>query len=140
MSHTTKAVWRGDMSFDIDLQGFNIRVDADPSVGGKKQGPTPKPLLLSSLAGCTGMDVVAILGKMQMPYDRFELDISGDTTDDHPKVYKSIHVAYKFWGSELDESKVEKAVKLSQEKYCGVSATLQEVAEVTWEIKLNPEG
>ena len=138
MFHTTKAVWRGDMSFDIDLQGFNIRVDADPSVGGKNQGPTPKPLLLSSLAGCTGMDVVAILGKMQMPYDRFELEISGDTTKEHPKVYEAIHITYNFWGSELDQSKIEKAVKLSQEKYCGVSATLQEVGEVRWDIQLNP--
>lgn len=138
MSHTTKAVWRGDMSFDIDLQGFNIRVDADESVGGKNQGPTPKPLMLASLAGCTGMDVVAILGKMQMPYDRFELDISGDTTEEHPKVYKRIHIDYKFWGSELDEQKIQKAVKLSQERYCGVSATLQEAGEVEYDIQLNP--
>lgn len=138
MSHTTKAVWRGDMSFDIELQGFNIRVDADERVGGKNQGPTPKPLMLSSLAGCTGMDVVSILGKMQMPYDRFELDISGDTTDEHPKVYKRIHIDYKFWGSQLDEGKIEKAVKLSQEKYCGVSATLQETGDVEYAIQLNP--
>ena len=139
MAHTTKAVWRGDMSFDIDLQGFTIRVDADESVGGKNQGPTPKPLLLSSLAGCTGMDVVAILGKMQMPYDRFELDIRGETTEEHPKVYSSIHIDYKLWGGELDEAKIEKAVKLSQEKYCGVSATLQEVGEVEYKVHLNPE-
>ncbi|MFW6337485.1 MAG: OsmC family protein [Alkalispirochaetaceae bacterium] len=138
MSHRTKAVWRGDMSFDIELQGFNIRVDADESVGGKNQGPTPKPLMLASLAGCTGMDVVAILGKMQMPYDRFELDISGETTDEHPKVYREIHIDYKFWGSELDEPKIQKAVKLSQEKYCGVSATLSEVGEVRYTIHLNP--
>ncbi|MFP4536136.1 MAG: OsmC family protein [Spirochaetaceae bacterium] len=138
MSHRTKAVWRGDMSFDIELQGFSIRVDADESVGGKNQGPTPKPLMLASLAGCTGMDVVAILGKMQMPYDRFELDISGETTDEHPKVYREIHIDYKFWGSELDEPKIEKAVKLSQEKYCGVSATLSEVGEVRYTIHLNP--
>lgn len=138
MAHTTKAVWRGDMSFDIDLQGFNIRVDADESVGGKNQGPTPKPLMLTSLAGCTGMDVVSILGKMQMPYDRFEIEIDGDTTDEHPKVYKRIRVDYKFWGSELDEKKIEKAVKLSQERYCGVSATLRELAEVDYEIHLNP--
>ncbi|MFW6250710.1 MAG: OsmC family protein [Alkalispirochaetaceae bacterium] len=138
MSHKTKAVWRGDMSFDIELQGFSIRVDADESVGGKNQGPTPKPLMLASLAGCTGMDVVAILGKMQMPYDRFELDISGETTEEHPKVYREIHIDYKFWGSELDEPKIQKAVKLSQEKYCGVSATLSEVGEVRYTIHLNP--
>jgi putative redox protein len=138
MAHTTKAVWRGDMSFDIDLQGFNIRVDAHESVGGKNQGPTPKPLMLSSLAGCTGMDVVSILGKMQMPYDRFEIDIEGETTDEHPKVYKKIHIDYKFWGSELDEKKIEKAVTLSQDRYCGVSATLRNTGEVDYSVHLNP--
>lgn len=138
MAHTTKAVWRGDMSFDIDLQGFNIRVDADPSVGGKNQGPTPKPMMLSALAGCTGMDVVAILTKMQMPYDRFEIDIQGETTEDHPKVYRTVHLDYSFWGSDLDEAKINKAVKLSQEKYCGVSATMQAIGEVDYSVHLNP--
>ncbi|MFP4329537.1 MAG: OsmC family protein [Spirochaetaceae bacterium] len=137
MAHTTKAVWRGDMSFDIDLQGFNIRVDAEESVGGKNQGPTPKPLMLSALAGCTGMDVVSILAKMQMPYDRFEIAVQGETSDDHPKVYKKIHLDYMFWGSELEEGKIEKAVSLSQKKYCGVSATLQEVGEIAYTIHLN---
>jgi putative redox protein len=137
MAHS-EAVWRGDMSFELELQGFKQIVDADESVGGKSQGPTPKALMLNALAGCTGMDVVAILNKMQMPFDRFEIKIDGETTDSHPKVFVKIHVLYQFWGSDLDEGKIEKAVKLSQTKYCGVSATLQEVGEVTWTIELNP--
>lgn len=137
MAHSS-AVWRGDMSFELELQGFKQIVDADESVGGKNQGPTPKSLMLNSLAGCTGMDVVAILNKMQMPFDRFEIKIDGQTTDSHPKVFKAIQVTYQFWGSDLDRSKIEKACKLSQTKYCGVSATLQEVGEVTWNVELNP--
>lgn len=135
----TDAVWRGDMSFEIDLQGHKIVVDADQSVGGKNQGPSPKGLMLSALAGCTGMDVIAILGKMQMAFDRFEIAIEGESTDTHPKVYRDITVVYRFWGAELDESKIEKACRLSQTKYCGVSATLQEAGEVHWRIELNPE-
>lgn len=134
----TTAVWRGDMSFDIELQGHKFIVDADESVGGKDQGPRPKALLLSSLAGCTGMDVVAILGKMQMTYDRFEIGIDGATTDSHPKVYNKVTVTYRFWGDALDEAKIEKAVKLSQDKYCGVSETLKQLAEVGYTIELNP--
>jgi putative redox protein len=126
------------MSFDIELQGHHFSVDADDSVGGKDRGPRPKALLLSALAGCTGMDVVAILGKMQMPYDRFEISVAGDTRDEHPKVYTDVKVIYSFWGEELDEGKIRKAVTLSQEKYCGVIATLKNTGTVSYEIVLNP--
>jgi putative redox protein len=134
----TTAVWRGDMSFEIELQGHKFIVDADESVGGKDQGPRPKALLLSSLAGCTGMDVVSILGKMQMPFDRFEIEIDGTTTDSHPKVYNKVTLVYKFWGEDLDKGKIEKAVHLSESKYCGVSETLKQLAEVGYRIELNP--
>ena len=137
MAHS-EAVWRGDMSFELELQGFKQVVDADSSVGGKNQGPTPKALMLNALAGCTGMDVVAILNKMQMPFDHFEIKIDGETTDSHPKVFGSIDLVYQFWGSELDEKKIEKACQLSQTKYCGVSATLREAGEVNWKVELNP--
>jgi putative redox protein len=133
----TTAVWRGDMSFEIELQGHKFIVDADESVGGTDQGPRPKALLLSSLAGCTGMDVVSILKKMQMPFDRFEIRIDGSTTDSHPKVYNKVTVVYQFWGDSLDNDKIEKAVKLSQDKYCGVSETLKQLAQVDYSIELN---
>ena len=82
------------------------------------------------------MDVVAILGKMQMPYDNFRIEVDGETTNEHPKVYKTIHLRYIFSGSELDEGKINKAVKLSQDKYCGVSAMLKQVADVSYEVIL----
>ena len=135
---TTTATWQGDMSFAMDLQGFSFVVDADESVGGTNQGPRPKALMLSALAGCTGMDVVSILKKMQMPFDRLEISVDGDTASDHPKVYSSVTVVYSFWGDALDESKINKAVQLSQDKYCGVSATMKAVGEVKHEIRLNP--
>lgn len=133
----TTAVWRGDMSFDIELQGHHFIVDADESVGGTGQGPRPKALLLSALSGCTGMDVVAILGKMQMHYDRFEISVEGDTSEEHPKVYTDVKVIYAFWGDSLDEGKIKKAVQLSQDKYCGVIATLKHTGTVGYKILLN---
>ena len=131
MSYITRAEQAEDLSFDIDLQGHRFTVDADESVGGKDRGPRPKALLLSGLAGCTGMDVASILGKMKMPYDSFAVEVDAETTDEHPKVYKSITVRYIFTGSDLDRSKIEKAVNLSQEKYCGVSAMLGKTAAIT---------
>lgn len=134
----TTAVWQGDMSFDVELQGHHFVVDADESVGGKDQGPRPKALLLSGLAGCTGMDLVAILNKMQMPFDRFSITVAGETGNAHPKVYETVHVVYSFWGDSLDEVKIRKAVDLSTEKYCGVIATLRHTAELEFEVQLNP--
>ena len=138
-THHTKITHRDGLSFDADLQGHNIALDADESVGGKNYGPTPKPLMLTSLAGCTGMDVAAILSKMQMPYDGFEVEVEGDVGESHPKTYTDIRLRYVFTGAELDREKIEKAVKLSQEKYCGVSAMLREVSNLDYEIVLNPE-
>ena len=109
-------------------------VDADPSVGGENKGPRPKALLLSGLAGCTGMDVASILGKMKMPYDKMTIEVAADLTDEHPRVYDRIHLKYILSGESLDRNKIEKAVALSQEKYCGVTAMLAKVAEIDYEI------
>ena len=135
----TSAVNKGGLAFDLELQGTTIKVDADPSVGGEDYGPRPKPLMLSSLAGCTGMDVASILGKMQVPYDSFKLEIEGDLAEEHPKTYTAVRVRYIFTGDELDRGKIEKAINLSLDRYCGVAATLQKAgAEVNYEIVMNP--
>ena len=134
MKTSTTAAWKENMAFDVELQGHTIKIDADEKFGGTNYGPRPKALLLSGLAGCTGMDVVSILKKMQMPWDSFSLEIEGDTTDEHPVVYNKINIKYIFTGRDLDAEKIKKAVTLSQEKYCGVSAMLGKTAEITWEI------
>lgn len=138
MSDSTEITWKDGMAFDIELEGRTIGVDAAEAFGGRGYGPKPKSLMLSALAGCTGMDVVSILRKMRMPFDGLHIKVDGDLTDEHPKVYHRIHLVYTFTGSELDPAKIERAVKLSQEQYCGVSAMLAKTAEITYEIKQNP--
>ena len=138
MSYITRAEHREGLSFEVELQGHKFMIDADEKVGGKDRGPRPKALLLSGLAGCTGMDVASILGKMRMPYDSFALEISAEHSDDHPVVYTGIHIRYIFTGKELDTAKIEKAITLSQEKYCGVTAMLGRTAEITYELITNP--
>jgi putative redox protein len=134
MAYITRVEHGDDLSFSVELQGHRFTVDSDEAFGGKDRGPRPKALMLSALAGCTGMDVASILGKMKMPYDSFAIEIDATQTDEHPKVYKAITVRYLFKGGELDRGKIEKAVKLSQEKYCGVYAMLSKTAEITTEI------
>ncbi len=137
-THHTSITNRDGLAFDAELNGHSITLDAAAAAGGTDYGPTPKPLLLTSLAGCTGMDVASILAKMQMPYDGFTVEVDGDLSEEHPRVYTAIRLRYVFTGAELDEAKINKAVKLSQEKYCGVSAMLKQITELSYEVLLNP--
>lgn len=126
--------WTGGMAFEGLQDGFSIGLDADPEFGGQGKGPKPKTLMLTALGGCTAMDVISILKKMQIPVEGFEVQASGDLTDDHPKVFKAIHLKYVFKGKDLPMDKLQRAVGLSQDKYCGVSAMLMKACPVTHEI------
>ena len=138
MNHATHASWQKGMAFKVELDGHHFEIDAAAEHGGENLGPKPKGLVLSGLAGCTGMDVVAILNKMRMPFDSFDVAVEGELTEEHPKHYNRITVVYTFTGTALDEKKIEKAVRLSQENYCGVSEMLKHAAEISHEIRLNP--
>lgn len=128
--------WRDEMTFDAQVEGFRVTMDAAASSGGRGLGPRPKPLTLASLAGCTGMDVIAILKKMRVNVEYFNIGVEGDTTDEHPKYYHSIHIIYEFKGEGLETEKLQKAIELSQDRYCAVSALLKKGAKVTWEIRI----
>lgn len=129
--------WKGKMAFEADVNGHKIRIDAMEKGGGENSGPTPKPLLLLSLAGCSAMDVISILKKMRVKIDDLNIDADGNLTEEHPVRFTDIHLTYKFKGQNLPLDKLEKAIKLSQEKYCGVSATLQGNVNITHEIIIN---
>lgn len=127
--------WKGDMAFEMELNGHSVKMDAMEKFGGKDYGPRPKPLIISAVTGCTGMDVVSILNKMRVDFDSFNIDVETEMTENHPKTYTKLHLIYRFKGTDLPVKKVEKAVKLSQEKYCGVIALLKKGLELTYEIK-----
>ncbi len=123
------------MSFHAEINGHPITIDAGVAVGGEDKGPRPKPLLLYSLAGCTGMDVVSLLKKMRVGYDDFKIRVDAELTEEHPKYYHKIHLVYQFSGEDIDKKKVEKAVGLSQDRYCGVSFMLKKAADLSYEIQ-----
>ncbi len=127
--------WEGKMLFNVDSIGGSFKIDADSDVGGEGLGPRPKSLMLSSLAGCSGMDVVSLLKKMRAEVDKFEIDVTGELTDVHPKYYHKVHVEYRFYGKDFKKDKIEKSVNLSQDRYCGVSEMFRQFAELTHEIK-----
>jgi len=123
-----------NMAFEMDLNGHRFIMDANESVGGNNLGPRPKPLLLAGLIGCTGMDVVSILKKMKVELDDLNISVEADATTEHPKVYENIKLIYKFRGRDLPMDKLEKAVTLSQDRYCGVTAMLRKATDITHEI------
>jgi putative redox protein len=136
---TITSTWLGGMAFGTDLDGHQIIIDAAPEFGGADRGPRPKPLMLVALAGCTGIDVVSILQKMRIAVEGFKIIVKGYLTDEHPKEFVKIHLIYEFKGKGLPQEKLRRAVELSQERYCGVSATYKKALELTWEIKIKED-
>ncbi len=134
MATTVNIEWKQNMAFEAEVNGHIIPIDADEKVGGENFGARPKPLTLVSLGGCTGMDVRSILAKMRVEFDAFNVSVSGELTEEHPKYFNKIHITYTFKGKDLPLEKLEKAITLSQDRYCGVTAMLNAVAEITHEI------
>jgi putative redox protein len=104
-----------------------VVTDGTPEHGGSDAGSRPIELFLISLGGCTGADVASMLQKMQVDYRKFEIHIEAERAAEHPKVYTRINLVYKFWGDNLptQKEKIEKAIDLSQNKYCSVSAMVK---------------
>lgn len=127
---------KGNLAFEVDLNGHKLITDASKENGGDDLGPGPKSLLLAGLIGCTGIDVSLILEKMKVKYDDLDIEVETYHTDDQPRVYKDIHMIYRLKGKNLPLDKITKAVDLSMEKYCGVSAMLAKHTPITYEVVL----
>lgn len=136
MNQKAEVRWASEMAFEVEVNNHKFMVDAEESVGGQNLGPRPKVLTLAALGGCTGMDVISILKKMRVEPEYFNVSVEGELTDEHPKYYKKIHLTYFFKGDGLPLDKLDKAISLSQERYCGVTAMLNKAAEITYEIKI----
>jgi putative redox protein len=119
--------------------GYEVPMDSKKIVGGDESAPTPMELVLQALMGCTAMDVVSILKKMRVEFDLFEVHEEHERAEQHPKVYTKIHMTYKFEGEDIDPEKVKKAVRLSMERYCPVSAMMKSSVDVAYDISINGE-
>lgn len=113
-----------------------VTMDGPESFGGSDAGTRPKELLLIALGGCTGSDVITILQKKKIKIDNFEMNISADVADEHPQVFTKINVEYVFYGKDIQEKDVERAIELSQTKYCSVTHMLNKAAEITHSFKI----
>ena len=134
---TTK--WVSALAFDaVADSGHTIRIDTSVESGGLGSGMNPKKMLLASLSGCSGMDVVDILRKMKVHFSKLEIEAEAEQTTEHPKVFTFIKMVYRTDAQPEDLDKVKKATALSHDKYCGISAMLSKHCPVTYTIELIP--
>jgi len=136
MKHVLDLAWKQNLAFECEMDGHHLVIDASKEGGGNDLGPRPKKLMLTALAGCTGIDVISLLKKMKVEPESFHVIVEGDLTEEHPIRYRKMKVIYQFKGKDLPLDKIEKAVKLSEDKYCGVSAAYRLAMELSSEIRI----
>lgn len=128
-AHEVLVTYKEGMKFETDSPtGFTTFMDTSTENGGSNQGLGPKAMMLSALAGCSGLDVVFVLNKMRATVPHFEMKVKGELTEEHPKTYHKVWLEYHFYGEDLDQEKISKAVTLSKEKYCGVMEMFRQFA------------
>jgi len=117
--------------------GNEVHMDGSADIGGKNLGPRPMQMLLMSLAGCTGIDVVMILDKQRQDYDSFEMEVEGERVEEaQAKPFSHITIHFSFTG-ELDPGKAQRAIELSMEKYCSVGLTINKAAKIDYTLTVN---
>ncbi len=116
----------------------DIHMDATGTVGGQGEGARPQSLMLVSLAGCTGMDVISILRKKRQNVTDFEVTVRGEKAEEHPKVYTHIRVTYTVTGHDVDPAAVERSIELSMTKYCPVAGMLKQVVPIETDYEIIP--
>lgn len=122
------------MNFNTLIKDHTIKIDLDVNAGGNNLGTSPKILMLVSLAGCTGLDVVGILQKMKVSFSDFSITTDAHLTDSDPKIYDEVKLTYRIKIDKKNEAKMAKAVNLSQDKYCGVSEMFRGFAKLAHDI------
>lgn len=128
---TVRATLETGMRFDVETgSGHHIILDAAEHNGGQNSGPQPMEMLLVALAGCSGMDILTILRKKRQDITGYELRIHGMRAEEHPKVYLDITLEHIFSGHNIRPEAVERAIELTEERYCGASAMLGKTATI----------
>ena len=137
MSTTAKISWVDGALFVAEGgSGHTITMDGAPDVGGRNLASRPMEVMLIGMGGCTAIDVVAMLRKQRQDIEGVEVSLVAERADDHPRVFTSVKLVYTVRGRKLSRALIERAVALSDEKYCSATAMVRESAEVTHEVVL----
>ncbi len=132
-----KITWQSPMAFKAQLGDHAVVMDAVRLVGGRDEGATPKQLLLAAIGGCTGMDISSLMKKWKEPLESFEINIAAEKTTEHPTIFTALHIDYFLVGEGLDPEKAIEAAKLSQSRYCAVSAMVSKAVPISYDVHVN---
>lgn len=138
MKQQIKATWQSGVHLISEGPGGTLPMDGSKDVGGQEKGLRPKALMLSALAGCAGVDLAMLLEKMRAEVENFEIEVTGELTEEHPKYYHKVSVCFKLYGTDFKKDKIKKAIDLSESTYCGVMAMFKKFATVTTSIAYYP--
>jgi putative redox protein len=131
-------VWTSGLSFKGTAEtGFTLPLGAHPNVGGDNDGFRPMELLGIGIAGCTAMDVISILHKKRQKVTSFEVSVSADHADEHPKVFTQLYIHYTIQGTNIDSKAVERAIELSETKYCPAQAMFKGILPIQLSFEIN---
>ena len=134
---TATVKWIGEEKFSaISPSGHAMILDADSA---SNKAPTPMEMLLMALGACTAVDVVSILQKKRQKLESLEVLCSGERAPDPPKVWTKLEIVFRLRG-QLEEAAVQRAIELSEGKYCSVSAMLRKTATLTWRHEIHAAG
>ncbi len=131
-SHFVETIWIDKMHFECNVNHHSISLDKSEEHGGDNTGPRPKPLMLAALAGCIGMEILAILNKMRIKTEKFNIQVTGTLNDKIPKVYISVHIDILIIPLFPNSEKIRKAVDLAVNNYCGVVQMFRSFSEVSF--------
>ena len=137
MANNAKVSWVDGALFVAEAgSGHSFTMDGSAEVGGRNLGARPMEVLLIGMGGCTAIDVVSMLRKQRQDIEGVEVALVGERAGDHPMVYTEVKLVYTVRGRNLNKALVERAVALSDEKYCSATAMFKKTAKVTHEIVL----
>ena len=130
-THNVTTTWKKKMQFEsTNPSGETVLINVGEENGGEGAGLRPKAMMLASLAGCSGLDVASLIEKMRLEVEDFKIETIANLTEEEPKIYDQVTVEYHFYGANLNEDKLQRAVDLSVEKYCGVMEMFRKFATV----------
>jgi putative redox protein len=129
--------WTEGFHFQTHVREYTLVQDASKLSGGTDQGPTPKELLLASICGCTGMDVVGFLRKSKTVLNSLTINAQAEQTATHPRIFSKVHLQFRASGPDTATAQLVEAVEKSQTMYCGVSAMIARTCDITYEVLLN---
>ena len=132
-----KVTWSKRLSFIGEADsGFSLPLGANPQVGGDNDGFRPMELIAIGIAGCTAMDVISVLQKKRQNVTAFEVQLHSQQTQDYPRVFTQIEIEYLISGDHIDETAVQRAIELSENKYCPAQAMFNQIVPIKLSYKI----